>query len=318
MKFSDRKTVRQRTLKNPITCSGIALHSGAKVNLTLNPADPDTGIVFRRTDIKGGGATIAARWDNVVDTRMCTMLGDENGVTIGTVEHLTAALAGCAIDNVLVELNGPEVPIMDGSSEPFVFLIECAGVAEQNAPRRAIRINKPVVVEQGEKSAALIPGEGFAASVEIRFDNTVIGNQAMTLGLGDGVFKGELARARTFGFVHEVQALWDAGLAKGGSLDNAIVVNGDHVLNEEGLRWDDEFVRHKVLDAVGDLYLAGAPIIGHYHGVCSGHAQSNELLHALFADKDAWSLDVMTAAEMAAPMAVPETAASPVALVASA
>ena len=291
---TDRKTVRparQRTLKSSINCTGVALHAGIKVSMTLKPAPVNTGIVFHRTDIKGKGALIPARWDQVVDTRMCSVLGNSDGVTVGTVEHLMAALAGCRIDNAIVEINGSEVPVMDGSASPFVFLIECAGVTEQEAPRRAIRVLKPITVRDGDKVVTLTPASGFTIDFEIDFRNTAVSHQALGLALINGTFKKELARARTFGFLHEVEALWAMGLARGGSLDNAVVVSGDKVLNEDGLRYDDEFVRHKILDAVGDLYLAGAPILGHFHGFCSGHALTNRLLRELLADPDAWCWD---------------------------
>ena len=263
--------------------------------MTLRPADIDSGIVFKRTDIAGSGALIPAMWNRAVGTRLCTTLGNDDGVTIGTVEHLMAALAGCGIDNALIEVNGPEVPIMDGSAEPFVFLIECAGVASQPAPRRIIRIEKPVTVSDGGYSASLLPGGGFSVRFEIDFDSPAVSRQTISMGMGNGTFKKELARARTFGFLHEVEKLRAAGLARGGSLNNAVVVSGDQILNEGGLRYEDEFVRHKALDAVGDLYLAGAPIIGRFHGVCSGHAINNRLLHALFADAEAWSYSVLRA-----------------------
>lgn len=284
-----RNGFRQHTLKSAISCSGVGLHSGTKVSLTLRSAAPDTGIVFRRTDIGGSGAAVAASWQNVVDTRLCTTVGNDAGVTVATIEHLMAALAGCGIDNAIVEIDGPEVPVMDGSSAPFVFLIECAGTLEQDRPRRAIRIEKPVRVEGGDWVAALRPGDGFSVAFEIDFDSPVVSRQSFAIGLINGTFKRELARARTFGFLHEVEALWELGLAKGGSLENAVVVSDDKILNEDGLRFDDEFVRHKMLDAVGDLYLAGAPLIGHFHGICSGHAANNGLLRAVFADPSNWS-----------------------------
>jgi len=283
--------IRQRTLKTAINCSGVALHSGAKVSMTLQPADADSGIVFKRTDIAGKGALIPATWDRVTDTRMCTTLGNDDGVTIGTVEHLMAALAGCGIDNALIELNGPEVPIMDGSSQPFVFLIECAGVVEQDASRRVIRVLKTVSVNGGE--ARLSPGSHLSLDFEIDFGDDLVSRQSLSIGLINGSFPKDLARARTFGFLRDVEALRAAGLAKGGSLDNAVVVSGDGVMNEGGLRYEDEFVRHKVLDAIGDLYLAGAAIIGNFQGVRSGHATNNALLRALFADPDAWEYDVL-------------------------
>lgn len=288
--------VKQRTLKTSINCSGVGLHSGARMTMTLHPAEENYGIHFKRTDIAGAGAVIPALWDHVVDTRMCTTIGNRDGVTIGTVEHLMAALAGCGIDNALIELNGPEVPIMDGSSQPFVFLVECAGVVDQDAPRRIIRILKPVSVNDG--AATLIPGTHLSLDFEIDFDSEAVSRQSISIGIVNGSFAKELARARTFGFLHEVEALWEAGLAKGGSLDNAVVVSGDQILNEGGLRFDDEFVRHKVLDAVGDLYLAGAPIIGGFRGICSGHATNNALLRALFNDADAWCYDVFQGDEV--------------------
>ncbi len=294
---NDAMFVSQRTLKSEISCKGVALHSGHKVVMTLKPAPCGSGIVFRRIDIAGRGAYIAASWDRVVDTRMCTVLGNEDGVTVGTVEHLMAALAGCRIDNALIEINGPEVPIMDGSSGPFVFLVECAGVQEQDAPRRFIRIEKPISIRDGARVATLSPADGFSLSFEINFDNRAISQQTISLGLAKGSFKKELARARTFGFLHDAEKLRAVGLARGGSLDNAIIISGDKILNEGGLRFDDEFVRHKALDAVGDLYLAGAPVIGKFSGVCSGHDANNKLLRALFANPDAWSYDVLGADE---------------------
>lgn len=281
---------RQHTLKNSIYCSGIGLHSGAKVAMSLHPADPDTGIVFSRGDLSGAEALIPARFDRVTDTRMCTTLGNDAGKSVSTVEHLMAALAGCGVDNATVELSGAEVPIMDGSSEPFVFLIDCAGIVEQNAPRRAIQVLKPVAVEDGAATARIEPWGGSSISVELDFETRVIGRKSMFVDLLAGRFREELSRARTFGFLHEVEALKAAGLARGGSLDNAVVISGDSVMNEDGLRYDDECARHKALDCIGDLYLAGAPIIGHFHGVRPGHAINNRLLRELFADRSAWAL----------------------------
>ena len=281
-------SVFQNTLKSAINCTGVALHSGLKVTMTLHPADVNTGIVFRRTDIVDGNPEISANWANVVDTRLCTVLGNEDGVIVSTVEHLMAAFAGAGIDNAVVEVSGPEVPVMDGSSAPFLFLMECAGVAEQHLPRRGVRILKPVSTGDDTKGAALAPADGFGIDFEIDFDSAAVSRQSISLNLAEGAFKKELARARTFGFMHEVEQLWAAGLAKGGSLENAVVVSGDRILNEDGLRYDDEFVRHKVLDALGDLYLAGGPIIGRFSGTCSGHMANNALLCALFADDAAW------------------------------
>jgi len=289
--------VRQRTLRTPGTVKGIGLHSGAPVTMTLHPAAADHGILFRRGDVDGAGADILARWDRVADTRLCSALANDAGVTVGTVEHLMAALAGCGIDNVVVELDGPEVPVMDGSSKAFVDLIRTAGVVDQNAPRRVIRVLKRISVEQGQARAELAPAPVFSLDFEIDFASDAIRRQHLRLGVVNGAFCKELADARTFGFLHEVEYMRKNGLARGGSLDNAIVIDGDRVINEEGLRHQDEFVRHKALDAVGDLYLAGSQIIGAYRGHRAGHAVNNALLHALFADPDAWCYDILSGAE---------------------
>lgn len=296
MGANQNTAVKQQTLKSAISCSGIGLHSGEKVSMTLHPADPGFGIVFRRTDVAGEGVEIPAAHDSVVDTRLCTTIGAD-GKVIGTVEHLMAALAGAGIDNALVEVGGAEVPVMDGSAAPFMFLIDCAGVVKQDAPRKALRVLKAVSIVDGDKSATLDPANGFTVDFQIHFDNPVIGSQAMTVAMADGVFKDEISRARTFGFLHEAEALWAAGLAKGASLDNAVVVSGDKVMNEDGMRFEDECVRHKILDAVGDLYMAGAPILGRYEGVRASHALNNQLLRALFADPANFEIVDMTAAD---------------------
>ena len=262
--------------------------------MTLRPAAPDSGIVFRRTDVGGGGAEIAASWRNVAESSLCTTLSNGEGLTIGTVEHLMAALAGAEIDNVVVELDGPEVPIMDGSAAPFVFLIECAGIVEQDAPRQAIRILKTVAVGDGGKSACLMPDAGFSMSFEIDFASRAVSQQDLSIVFDSETFKTEISRARTFGFLHEVDRMRAAGLARGGSLDNAVVVSGDTILNEGGLRYADEFVRHKLLDSLGDLYLAGAPMIGHFRGLRSGHLLNRRLLEALFAAPDAWCMTTLS------------------------
>lgn len=267
-------------------CRGVGVHTGARVSMTLHPADTGTGIVFRRSD--RGGATIAADWRNVQESPLCTTLTDREGVSVATVEHLLAALAGAEIDNVVVELDAPEVPVMDGSAEPFLFLIERAGIVEQDAPRRAIKVLKPVRVADENRMAALTPASGFSVSFKIDFPDEVVKRQDISLSLDSESFRTEIARARTFGFLEDVERLRAAGLARGGSLDNAVVVSGTKVLNKDGLRYADEFVRHKVLDAVGDLYLAGGPIVGHFRGVRSGHALNRRLLEALFADRSAW------------------------------
>jgi len=254
--------------------------------MTLHPAAPDSGIVFRRSD--RAGAEIKACWQNAVEQPLCTKLDDGEGLSVATIEHLMAALGGLEIDNAVIELDGPEVPVMDGSAAPFVFLIECAGIAEQEAPRRAIKVLKPIAVGETGKSAALTPDDGFSMSFAIDFASDAISRQDIAIALDPESFKSDISRARTFGFLHEVDQMRSAGLARGGSLDNAVVISGDQVLNREGLRYVDEFVRHKVLDALGDLYLAGAPVIGHFRGVRSGHALNRRLLKALFADPSAW------------------------------
>jgi UDP-3-O-[3-hydroxymyristoyl] N-acetylglucosamine deacetylase len=279
---------RQRTVRQSIACTGTGLHSGTKVHLTLRPAPANHGIVFRRTDQPAQRADVPARWDHVVDTRMCTTLANEAGTAVGTVEHLMAALAGFAVDNCLIEIDAPEVPIMDGSAEPFAFLIECAGLAEQDEPRHAIEILKSVRCGDERYHATLAPAAGTALSFEIDFENAVVARQRLSLDLRGGTFREQLAPARTFGFAHEVEQLRRMGLARGGSLDNAVVIGEDRILNREGLRFPDEFVRHKMLDALGDLYLAGGPMVGRFHGHRAGHALNNKLLRALFADPANW------------------------------
>jgi UDP-3-O-[3-hydroxymyristoyl] N-acetylglucosamine deacetylase len=278
-------TASQQTLKAQIGCRGIGLHSGRKVALTFLPAPPDTGIVFRRID---AGAEIRASWTNTIESPRCTTLSNGEGITIGTIEHLMAALAGAEIDNAIIELDGPEVPIMDGSAAPFLFLIECAGIVGQDAPRRAIKVLKPVSVVEDRATAALLPDHGFSMSFEIDFDNPLIRRQDVCVVFDATTFKSELSGARTFGLVDEVAQLRAAGLGRGGSLDNVVMISGDHVLNTGGLRYADEFVRHKLVDAFGDLYLAGGPIIGRFCGVRSGHTQTRHVLAALFADPEAW------------------------------
>jgi len=276
---------QQRTLAVAADCRGIGLHCGEPVALTLRPALPGSGIVFRRLD---AGAEIRAVWTNTIESSLSTVLSNGEGIQIGTVEHLMAALAGSGIDNAIVEIDGPEVPIMDGSAAPFMQLIERAGVVVQDAVRRAFKVLKPVRVGDDSVSAELLPDHGFAMSFEIDFDNPLIRRQDIALNFEPGTFKAELAPARTFGLLDDLPRLKAAGLARGGSLDNAVVVSGDRVLNDGGLRFADEFVRHKLIDALGDLYLAGGPIIGHFRGIRSGHAMTRRLLTALFADRGAW------------------------------
>ena len=280
----------QRTIYGVTQCTGVGVHSGKEVTLRLRPAPADHGIVFIRTDLPAGQNAIPALWDHVVDTRLCTVIGNQFGTTIGTVEHLMAALRALNIDNALVELDGPEVPIMDGSAAPFVFMIEMAGVREQNEPRQWLEILRPVEVEHDGKRAALLPGEQPMFSVEILFNTPLIDHQSYDFSLSAAGFKGQISRARTFGFLEEVDQMRKMGLAQGGSLHNAVVISNGHVLNEDGLRYDDEFVRHKLLDAIGDLGLAGAPIRGTFSGYCTGHALNNKLLRAMFADRSAWRM----------------------------
>ncbi|MCB9988584.1 MAG: UDP-3-O-acyl-N-acetylglucosamine deacetylase [Rhodospirillales bacterium] len=280
----------QQTLQKSVTFKGIGLHSGAEVIMTMRPAGEDAGICFVRTDVADRDNHIPALWDRVVDTRLCTVIGNEAGVTVGTVEHLMAALRGCGVDNVIIELDGPEVPIMDGSSAPFIEKIDEAGIRKLAKMRTAIKVLKEIKVEQDGKTVSLTPGDVPSFVGEIEFDHPAIGHQHQQIKLVNGNFRHNFANARTFGFVEEVEALRKHGLALGGSLENAIVLDRDKIMNEDGLRHEDEFIRHKLLDAIGDLYLAGAPIIGTYEGTKGGHAMNNALLHKLFADKEAWTL----------------------------
>jgi UDP-3-O-[3-hydroxymyristoyl] N-acetylglucosamine deacetylase len=293
--------LHQRTLKNSIHCSGVGLHSGAKVNMTLHPALANSGIVFRRNDISGS-SDIPADWRHAVETPMCAALVGEDGTMVSTVEHLMSALAGSGIDNAVVELNGPEVPVMDGSAAPFVFLMECAGTVEQRAPRRILEIRHPVSVSDPHRSATLSPGNGLWIDFEIEFDSEAVARQEWSIQVTQASYKRDIARARTFGFLREVDELREMGLGRGGSLDNTVVVDGDGILNSGGLRYDNEFVRHKVLDLVGDLYLAGGPVAGRVRGARSGHAMTLRLLKALFADSDAWAWREMTTADVDTPM----------------
>ncbi|HBG95178.1 MAG TPA: UDP-3-O-[3-hydroxymyristoyl] N-acetylglucosamine deacetylase [Chromatiaceae bacterium] len=280
--------IRQRTLKNMIRATGVGLHTGNKVYLTLRPAAPDTGVVFRRVDLDPA-VDIEARPANVGDTRLSTTLvkGD---VEVSTVEHLLSAFAGLGIDNAYVDVSAPEVPIMDGSAGPFVFLIQSAGIEEQNRPKRFIRIKRPVTVEDGDKFARFEPFEGFKVSFSIDFDHPAFTSrtQQASVNLSTISFVKEISRARTFGFLRDIEALRQQNLALGGSLDNAVVVDDFRVLNDDGLRYEDEFVRHKILDAIGDLYLLGHSLIGAFRGHKSGHALNNRLLRALLSQQDAW------------------------------
>ncbi len=286
----DAHGCRQHTLKRAISCVGVGLHGGQRVSLTLSPAPADSGIVFRRTDL---GIDIPARHDAVTDARLCTRIAhpDHAHAHVCTVEHVMAALTATGIDNAVVGVDGPEIPVLDGSSSPFVFLIDCAGRVAQSAARQAIEILRPVRVAVGEATAELRPGcATLDLALSIDFPAQAIGRQALSLSLTEQGFRSVLANARTFTMLHEIEAMQAAGLVRGGSLENAIVVDGARVLNPEGLRAPDEFVRHKMLDAVGDLALAGAPIHGRFIAHRTGHALNNRLLRALFDDDTAWRM----------------------------
>ncbi|MBE58611.1 MAG: UDP-3-O-[3-hydroxymyristoyl] N-acetylglucosamine deacetylase [Gammaproteobacteria bacterium] len=277
--------IAQRTLKNVVRATGVGLHSGDTVYLTLRPAPENHGIQFKRVDLDPP-VLIRANADSVSQTTLSTCLSSPNGVQVSTVEHLLSALSGMGIDNALVECNAPELPIMDGSASPFVFLIQSAGVREQTAPREYIRITSIVEVEHEGKFARLEPFNGFRISFSIDFDHPVVdlGECKTVVDIDEASFIREVSRARTFGFMRDLDYLKANNLARGGSMANAIVVGEDRILNDDGLRQNDEFVKHKVLDALGDLYLAGRPIIGHYSGNRSGHALNNKLLRRLFSD----------------------------------
>ena len=282
--------IRQRTLRNAIKATGVGLHTGEKVYLTLVPAPVNTGIVFRRVDLDPV-VEIPARAENVGDTTLSTslMAGDER---VSTVEHLLSAMAGLGIDNAYIDVSAPEVPIMDGSAGPFVFLIQSAGIEEQNAPKKFIRIKRPITVEDDDKVASFLPFDGFKVSFTIDFDHPVFRDRTAhaEVDFSTTSFVKEVSRARTFGFMHEIEYLRSTGLARGGSVDNAIVVDEYRILNQDGLRYDDEFVKHKVLDAIGDLYLLGHSLIGEFRAHKSGHALNNASLRALIAQTDAWEM----------------------------
>lgn len=290
----------EKTLQNAIPCSGIGLHGGKKVNMTLHPAPIGTGVVFRRVDVTDRDNLIPATYDRVVDTRMCSCVGNEAGVTVSTIEHLMGALHGFGITNVIIDVDSPEVPVLDGSAMGYVTLIECAGILEQDAPLKAIKILKDVSFADGKGAeVCLYPAdEGLSLDFMIDFKQSrAIGRQEYSIRLTPRTFKDAIAYARTFGFAQEVEMMRSMGLAKGGSLDNAIVVDGDQVVNPEGLRSDNEFVVHKTLDAVGDLYQLGVPIIGHFSGVKSGHMHTNTLLRQLMADESAYEIVTLDAYE---------------------
>ena len=280
--------LRQRTLRESIKSTGVGLHSGNKVTMQLSPAPVDTGIVFRRTDLSPIRDN-PARADQVDETDLSTSLG-RGDFQVTTVEHLLSALCGLGIDNAFIEIDSPEVPIMDGSAGPFVYLLQTAGVQEQSAAKRFIRVTREITVSDGDKVATLRPYEGFRVTFAIDFDHPVFKEQIghAALDISSEAFVREISRARTFGFVHEFEYMRSRGLARGGSVDNAIVVDDYRILNEGGLRYDDEFVKHKILDAIGDLYLAGHQLLAEYEGVKSGHALNNRLVRKLFEQPQCW------------------------------
>ncbi|MEO5346012.1 MAG: UDP-3-O-acyl-N-acetylglucosamine deacetylase [Magnetococcus sp. YQC-9] len=278
----------QRTLKNTIRCTGIGLHGGKKVYLSLRPAPENTGIVFQRID--KNNALIPARVENVVDTQLCSTIANADGVRVSTVEHLLAAFAGLGVDNAYVDLDSAEVPIMDGSAAPFVFLIQCAGIVEQRLPKKWLRIKKSISVSHENKRASFHPCDHFRLSFHIDFDHPLLEEQGVEIDITETTFIKDISRARTFGFLKDLETLRANGLARGGSLENAIVIGDFRILNEGGLRYEKEFVRHKIIDAIGDLYLLGRPILGHFKGIRSGHAMNNLLLRKLLARSDAWEL----------------------------
>jgi UDP-3-O-[3-hydroxymyristoyl] N-acetylglucosamine deacetylase len=280
----------QHTLGAPVQFAGVGVHTGRAVEVTLAPGAPDTGVIFVRTDVADVDPVVIARADRVRDTRLGTVIGNEAGVTVATIEHLMATLCGLGVDNAVVSMDGPETPIMDGSCEPFVRLIDRAGRRPQPVRRQYLEILEPIEVFDGEKRASLLPADGFEVAFEIAFDAPAIGRQRIDLTIDEPAFRRELADCRTFGFLHEVEALRAAGLARGGSMDNVVVIDGGAVLNPLGLRRPDEFVRHKALDAVGDLYLLGAPLLGRFEGLYSGHALNNALARAVLARPAAWRL----------------------------
>lgn len=282
--------IRQKTLKSPVSATGVGLHSGARVEMCLRPAPPDTGIVFRRVDLEPPVEMPADPY-SVVDTKLCSGL-QKGTAKVGTVEHLMSALAGLGVDNCYVDVDAPEIPILDGSAAPFVFLLQSVGFEFQDAPKRFIRVTKTVEVKEGDKWVRLEPHDGFRLSFSIHFDHPAIDgtDTEVTVDFAHQVYARDVARARTFGFMQDVETMRNLGLALGGSLDNAIVMDEYRVLNADGLRYTDEFVKHKVLDAIGDLFLAGHPLLAAYSAHKSGHALNNQILRVLLEDRSAWEL----------------------------
>ncbi|PTC01026.1 UDP-3-O-[3-hydroxymyristoyl] N-acetylglucosamine deacetylase [Thalassospira xiamenensis] len=296
--------IKQRTIKQAIATTGVGLHKGNKVHLTLRPAPANTGIVFRRVDLEPM-VEIPANADLVRDTRMCTCLINADNVRVSTVEHLLAAIAGVGIDNLIVEVDSHEIPIMDGSAHPFVYLLQSAGIDEQNAAKKFIRIKQPVRVEEDDKWAELLPHDGFRIDFAIDFDHPAIADtgQVVSMDFSSQKFIKSISRARTFGFMRDIETLRANNLALGGSFDNAVVLDEFRILNSDGLRYDDEFVKHKILDALGDLYMGGHAILGHLRAFKSGHALNNQLLRAILANQENWEFVTFEDPKAASPIA---------------
>jgi len=305
---------RQTTLRAPVTLTGIGVHSGSPATICLKPSSANSGLVFLRKGLDNGPAQlIHAKHTKVSATELCTVIGDKAAASVATIEHLMSACAGLGLDNVLVEIDGPEMPIMDGSAAEFVTAIEATGTVSLGAARRYLKVLQPVRVENGRGFAELLPSdEGFRLDVEIDFDTTVIGRQRKVFDLEPTAYAREISRARTFGFMRDVEQLWKAGFALGASLDNTVAIGEDKVINPEGLRYADEFVRHKVLDAIGDLALAGYPLQGEFRSYCGGHRLNVRILEALFADRANYAI-IEAAPVYAAPRAVQMAAAAPAA-----
>jgi UDP-3-O-[3-hydroxymyristoyl] N-acetylglucosamine deacetylase len=285
---SNASDIHEHTLGGPAICAGVGLHTGRRVRMAIRPAPAGAGVTFVRTDVKNGDNRVPVSAEAVVATQLGTVIANSSDVRVSTIEHLMAAFAVLGIDNVTVELDGPEVPILDGSAQPFIELLDRAGFRRQEKPQQYIEVLETVVVHEGDKSAALMPCEQFEVFFEVEFPTPVIGRQSIDLVVTEESFRKELSAARTFGFVEEVEALRAKGLARGGSLENAVVIDGDRILNAEGLRFPDEFCRHKALDAIGDLYVLGMPMLGRFEGRKAGHGLNNAVVRALLARPSAW------------------------------
>ena len=288
-KMKHNKPVYQRTLKNSISCVGVGIHSGKQASIVIHPAEENNGINFLRKDVPQGRGVIPAAWYSVTETRLSTILGNKYGTTVGTVEHLLAALRACGVDNAQIEIDGPEVPVMDGSAGPFVDLIKQTGTIDQKALRWAIWIKEPIEVRDGDKFAVIMPYDRTRITVEIDFSNLGVKPQRRSIELQDDSFRRDIAYARTFGFKSQIESLKKKGLARGGSLSNAVLVDQGKIVNKEGLRFQDEFVRHKILDCLGDLALVGLPVFGHYIAYKPGHALNVALIQRMFSQRSSWA-----------------------------